>query len=156
MSTGTDRTLTRDDTAEQAQERAFQALAAILESLGAGRHRLSYAAQRTTGELTVQDATADVRHTAQGMRLTGSPCELSALHGALTAGLEGSAVRSCVLIARTQRAGDVSACGWSLRGGWLHAMPVASLTESLRPCPGVQAPPTVIRQAPELPQPRRP
>ncbi|MCX5083698.1 hypothetical protein [Streptomyces sp. NBC_00401] len=90
MSTGTDHTLTRDDTAEQAQERAFQALAAILESLGTGRHRLSCAAQMTAGEFTVQDATAEARHTAQGMRLTGSPCELSALYGALTAGLEAA------------------------------------------------------------------
>ncbi|WP_338704381.1 hypothetical protein V2W30_41395 (plasmid) [Streptomyces sp. Q6] len=145
-----------DQALSAAQERAFDAYAKILRVLGNGTHHLSFAAQTVAGDYVVQKVTVTLR-VGDGVELACRPADFTALQVALTVALEGSTVRGAVLIAHSERAGAAGrhlvACGWRLRDGWLHGLDIADLAVSVRPCRGGDAPPTVVRPAPELPAP---
>ncbi|WP_327591439.1 hypothetical protein [Streptomyces chartreusis] len=71
--------------------------------------------------------------------------------------LEGSTMRTAVLVATTAAEPGPRACGWAVREGWLHpmdtaALQAAALQAAVLPCPGVPAVAREVYPAPALPE----
>ncbi|MFC9083923.1 hypothetical protein ACFTY7_44590 [Streptomyces sp. NPDC057062] len=62
--------------------------------------------------------------------------------------LEGSTVRSAVMVATTAAEPRPRACGWTVRSGWLHPMDTAELRQAVIPRPGVRAIEREVHTAP--------
>ncbi|MCX4862444.1 hypothetical protein [Streptomyces canus] len=76
--------------------------------------------------------------------------EFCALRMLLVFALEGSTIRSAVLIATTAAEPHPRACGWSVRDGWLHPMDPHDLQAAVIPCPDVLAVEREVYDAPVL------
>ncbi|MFG2563221.1 hypothetical protein [Streptomyces sp. NPDC048496] len=66
--------------------------------------------------------------------------------------LEGSTVRSAILVATTAAKPHPRTCGWTVHSGWLHPMDTAAFRHAVSPCPGVSAVQREVYGAPTLPQ----
>lgn len=145
--------LTRPDDAaiEAAMSRTLAALAAMLQALGDGEHTINLVAERTDD--TFVRAQADLSVGTAPLRLAvldeDDYCALSTL---LVFALEGSTIRSAVLLATTAGGPYPRACGWTVRNGWLHPMDTTVLQQAVIPCPGVLAVHRQVYDAPVLPR----
>jgi hypothetical protein len=141
-----------DDAAiEAAMSRTLTALAALTQALGDGEHTINLVAERTDD--TFVRGQTDLSVGTDPIRLAvldeDAFCALRAL---LLFVLEGSTVRSAVLVATTAAEPSPRACGWTARDGWLHPMDTAELQEAVIPCPDVSAVLCEVYNAPVLPQ----
>ncbi|MEU4497592.1 hypothetical protein AB0F96_30200 [Streptomyces sp. NPDC023998] len=78
--------------------------------------------------------------------------EFCALRALLVFALEGSTMRSAVLVATTAAEPNPRACGWTVGNGGLHPMDTAELHAAVIPCPDVSAVLREVYPAPVLPQ----
>ncbi|MPY37546.1 hypothetical protein FNH09_41975 [Streptomyces adustus] len=130
---------------------ALTALAALIQALGDGEHTLNLVAERTDDTFV---------RTQAGLSVGTAPLRLAvldeddfcALRTLLVFALEGSTVRTAVLVATTATEPHPRACGWAIRGGWLHPMNTAELQQAVIPCPGVLAVQREVYDAPVLAQ----
>ncbi|MET8411701.1 hypothetical protein ABZV34_27010 [Streptomyces sp. NPDC005195] len=122
-----------DASIEAAMDRTLWAIAALWQALGDGEHTLNLIVERTDG--VILPANADVS-------LGASPVRMAVLDEAayqewrtlLVFALEGSTVRSAVLIATTATEPHPRTWGWTVRDAWLHPMPTAQLRDAVIPC----------------------
>ncbi|KUJ58387.1 hypothetical protein ADL25_03540 [Streptomyces sp. NRRL F-5122] len=143
--------LTRpDDTAiSAAMRRTLTALALLVQALGDGEHTLNLVAARTDD--TIVRGQADLSVGTDPMRLAVlDEDDFDKLRALLVFVLEGSTVRSAVLVATTAAEPRPRACGWTARSGWLHPMDTAELRQAVSPCPGVPAVEREVYAAPVL------
>ncbi|MGA5150147.1 hypothetical protein ACPCSF_34815 [Streptomyces griseoincarnatus] len=134
-----------------AMSRTLTALAALLQVLGDGEHTLNLVAERTDD--TFVRAQADLSISTAPLRLAVlDEDDYCALRTLLVFALEGSTVRSAVLIATTATELHPRACGWTVRNGWLHPMDTAELQQAVIPCPGVPAVRREVYDASVLPR----
>ncbi|CAM5650004.1 hypothetical protein GCM10010261_62050 [Streptomyces pilosus] len=139
-----------DDAIAAAMSRALTALALVIVALGDGEHTVNLVAERTDD--TVVRGQADLSIGTDPVRLTVlDETDYAVLRTLLVFALEGSTVRSAVLIATTAAEPHPRACGWTIRGGWLHPMDTAQLQQALTPCPGAPAVRREVYRAPALP-----
>ncbi|WUB23899.1 hypothetical protein OG997_44280 (plasmid) [Streptomyces chartreusis] len=134
-----------------AMDRTLTALSAIFQALGDGEHTLNLVAQRTDDAFVT--GRADLSVGTEPIRLAlldeDEFCDLRML---LVFALEGSTMRTAVLVATTAAEPGPRACGWAVRDGWLHPMDTAALQAAVIPCPGVPAVAREVYPAPVLPQ----
>jgi hypothetical protein len=131
--------------------RTLTALAALVLALGDGEHTLSLAVERTDDTLVRAQADLSVGTAPLRVAVLGED-DYCALRTLLVFALEGSTVRSAVLVATTAAEPHPSACGWSVRIGWLHPMDTAELQQAVISCPGVTAVRREVYDAPVLSQ----
>ncbi|GGV69761.1 hypothetical protein GCM10010277_80070 [Streptomyces longisporoflavus] len=141
-----------DDAIAAATSRTLSALTAVFQALQDGEHTLNLAVQRTdhafvTGRTDLSIATEPIRLAVR------DEDEFCALHGLLVLALEGSTMRSAVLVATTAAQPTPRACGWTVHGGWLHPTDTAALQTAVIPCPDLCALTREVYQAPALPLP---
>ncbi|CAL9670471.1 hypothetical protein SUDANB15_07367 (plasmid) [Streptomyces sp. enrichment culture] len=135
-----------------AMSRALTALALVILALGDGEHTVNLVAERTDD--TCVRGQADLSVGTGPVRLSVlDEDNYAVLRTLLVFALEGSTVRSAVLVATTAAEPRPRACAWTVRGGWLHPMDPADLQQAVTPCPGVPAVRREIYRAPALPQP---
>ncbi|MFB8776264.1 hypothetical protein [Streptomyces broussonetiae] len=135
-----------DDAIAAAMSRTLTALTAVFQALGDGQHALNLVAERTD-DAFVRGRT-DLSIGTDPIRLAVlDEDEFCALRAPLVFALEGSAV----LVATTAAEPDPRACGWTIRGGWLHPMDTAALQAAVLPCPDVSAVTRQVYDAPVLP-----
>lgn len=140
-----------DDAIAAAMSRALTALALVILALGDGEHTINLVAERTDD--TFVRGQADLSTGTDPVRLTVlDEDDYAVLRTLLVFALEGSTVRSAVLVATTAAEPRPRACGWTVRGGWLHPMDTADLRQAVTPCPGVPAVRREAYRAPALPQ----
>ncbi|MET8954343.1 hypothetical protein ACWEO4_44965 [Streptomyces sp. NPDC004393] len=134
-----------------AMSRALTAFAGLVQALGDGEHTINLVAERTDD--TFLRAEADLSVGTAPLRLAvldeDDYCTLRTL---LVFALEGTTVRSAVLVATTAAEPNPRACGWTVQNGWLHPMDTAELQQAVIPCPGVPAVRREVYDAPVLPQ----
>lgn len=113
-----------DHAIRAAFEKSAAALARILTALGTGVHTLSYAAQDVDGRFVVETATITITIENDSVNdFQGDRRSTDRVHKALTFGLEGSVVRSAVLLAVTSRPGAPAVvCGWRVTEGWFRPL----------------------------------
>lgn len=141
-----------DDAIAAAMSRALPALALVILALGDGEHTLNLVAERTDD--TFVRGQADLSVDTSPVRLTVlDEDNYAVLRTLLVFALEGSTVRSAVLVATTAAEPHPRACAWTVRGGWLHSMDPAELRQAVIPCPGVPAVRREVYRAPALDQP---
>ncbi|MGW2563441.1 hypothetical protein ACWCXB_30300 [Streptomyces sp. NPDC001514] len=134
-----------------AMSRALTALAALVQALGDGEHTINLVAERTDD--TFVRAHADLSAGTAPLRLAVlDEDDYCALRTLLVFALEGSTVRSAVLVATTAAEPHPRACGWTVRHGWLHPMDTAELQQAVIPCPGIPAVRREVYDAPVLTQ----
>ncbi|MFJ9752416.1 hypothetical protein [Streptomyces chartreusis] len=134
-----------------AMDRTLTALSAIFQALGDGEHTLNLVAQRTdnafvTGRADLSVGTAPIR---LALLDEDEFCDLRML---LVFALEGSTMRTAVLVATTAAEPNPRTYGWAVRDGWLHPMNTADLQAAVIPCPGAPAVTRDVCPAPVLPQ----
>ncbi|MGW5657182.1 hypothetical protein [Streptomyces humi] len=140
-----------DDAIRHAMDKAMAATAALIHVLGEGQHTLNMVAERTDDTLVT--ASADLSLITGPISLSVlDEDEFFALRTLLVFALEGSTVRSAVLIATTAAGPHPHACGWSVRDGWLHPMDTDDVRQAVIPCPGLPAVQREAYDAPVLPQ----
>ncbi|KMS74290.1 hypothetical protein ACM01_15460 [Streptomyces viridochromogenes] len=140
-----------DDAIAAAMSRTLTALTAVFWALGDGEHTLNLVAERiddafVTGRTDLSIGTEPIRLAVL------DEDEFCALRGLLVFALEGSTMRSTVLVATTAAAPNPRACGWTVRDGWLHPMDTADLQRAVIPCPDASAVRREVYPAPVLPQ----
>ncbi|MGW2618491.1 hypothetical protein [Streptomyces sp. NPDC001500] len=91
-----------DEAITAARDRAHQAFAQLFTALGAGRHRLHYAALDVDGRYALASATVDVT-TAPAWHLDADPREFTVIEAAVTAALEGSCTVLATLVVQPSR-----------------------------------------------------
>ncbi|MFF1276943.1 hypothetical protein ACFVZC_26570 [Streptomyces marokkonensis] len=134
-----------------AMSRALTALALVIVALGDGVHTVDFVAERTDD--TFVRGQADLSVGTDPVRLSVlDETDYAVLRTLLVFALEGSTVRGAVLVATTAAEPHPRACGWTVRGGWLHPMDTAELQQAVTPCPGVPAVRREVYRAPALPQ----
>ncbi|MDT0484445.1 hypothetical protein [Streptomyces doebereineriae] len=129
-----------DEAIAAAMSRTLTALSAVVQALGDGEHTLNLVAERTD----------DAFVTGRTDLSVGDEDEFCALRMLLVFALEGSTIRSAVLIATTAAEPHPRACGWSVRDGWLHPMDSHDLQAAVIPCPDVLAVEREVYDAPVL------
>ncbi|MGW0094894.1 hypothetical protein ACWDWS_38835 [Streptomyces sp. NPDC003328] len=135
-----------------AMRRTLTALALLVQALGDGEHTINLVAERTDD--TFVSAEADLSVGSDPLRLAVlDEDDFDKLRTLLVFVLEGSTVRSAVLVATTAAEPRPRACGWTVRSGWLHPMDTADLRQAVIPCPGVPAVDRQVYAAPVLPLP---
>ncbi|MFE9455004.1 hypothetical protein [Streptomyces sp. NPDC006739] len=140
-----------DDAIAAAMSRTLTALSAVFQALGDGEHTLNLVAQRTDDAFVT--GRTDLSIGMEPLRLAVlDEEEFCALRMLLVFALEGSTMRSAVLIATTAAEPDPRACGWSVRDGWLHPVDAAELQEAVTPCSDVAAVQREVYPAPVLVQ----
>ncbi|WP_371647765.1 MULTISPECIES: hypothetical protein [unclassified Streptomyces] len=150
--------LTRPDdaAAAAAMERSLTALAALVLALGDGEHQISLVAERTDGAFLRGHVDLSIGNLCTDdipVRLAVLDDEaFYALRILLVFALEGSTVRSAVLVATTAADPRPLACGWTIENGWLHPIDTAELKKAVIPCPGAPAVWREVYDAPLLPQ----
>ncbi|OIJ99029.1 hypothetical protein BIV25_11025 [Streptomyces sp. MUSC 14] len=141
-----------DEAITAARHRAHQAFAQLFTALGAGRHRLTYAALDVDGRYALASATVDVT-TAPAWHLDADPDEFAAIEAAVTAALEGSCTVLATLIVQTDQEPSPTVCGWRIERGWLHGMNPVTVYAAVRPCANSSTPIASVYPAPSLPDP---
>ncbi|MFJ9544141.1 hypothetical protein ACIRPX_44030 [Streptomyces sp. NPDC101225] len=141
-----------DEAITAARHRAHLAFAQLFTALGAGRHRLHYAAVDVDGRYRLASATVTVT-TAPAWHLNADPDEFATIEAAATAALEGSCTVLATLVVQTDQEPDPVVCGWRIERGWLHGMKPAAVQTAVRPCGGSSAPVSRAYPAPFLPDP---
>lgn len=136
-----------DEAITTARHRAHLAFAQLFTSLGAGRHRLRYAASDVDGRYRLASSTVMVT-TAPAWHLDADPDEFTIIEAAVTAALEGSCTVLAALVVQTEQAPGPIVCGWRIERGWLQGMKPAVVQAAVRPCGGGSAP--VARAYPAL------
>ncbi|MFC7309024.1 hypothetical protein ACFQVC_33075 [Streptomyces monticola] len=127
-----------DDAIAAAMSHTLTALTAVFQALADGEHTLNLVAKLTDDTLVA--GRTDLSIGTEPIRLAVlDEGEFSALRALLAFALEGSTVRSAVLVATTAAEPNPRACGWIVHGGWLHPMDTAALQAAVVPCPGVSA-----------------
>ncbi|MGW7365428.1 hypothetical protein ACWGI8_18790 [Streptomyces sp. NPDC054841] len=134
-----------------AMSRTLIALAALVQALGDGEHTINLVVERTddtfvAGRTDLSVGTAPLRLAVL------DEDDFDALRTLLVFALEGSTVRSAVLVATTAAEPNPRACGWTVRNGWLHPMDTAELQDAVIPCPDVSAVLRDVYNAPILPK----
>lgn len=138
-----------DAVIEAAMSRTLTALSAVFQALGDGEHTLTLVAERTDHAFVT--GRSDLSIGIQPLRLAVlDEDEFCALRMLLVFALEGSTVRSAVLIATTAAEPSPRACGWSVREGWLHPMDTDALQAAVIPCPDVASVLREVYPAPVL------
>ncbi|MFF7452221.1 MULTISPECIES: hypothetical protein [unclassified Streptomyces] len=138
-----------DDAIAAAMSRTLTALSAVFQALGDGEHTLNLVAQRTDHAFVT--GRADLSIGMEPLRLAVlDEDEFCALRMLLVFALEGSTMRSAVLIATTAAQPNPRACGWSVRDGWLHPMDMDDLQAAVMPCPDIAAIEREVYPAPVL------
>ncbi|MEH0572733.1 hypothetical protein [Streptomyces scabiei] len=139
-----------DDAIAAAMSRTLTALTAVFQALGDGEHTLNLVAERTDNAFVT--GRTDLSIGMEPLRLAVlDEDEFCALRMLLVFALEGSTMRSAVLVATTAAEPNPRACGWTIRGGWLHPMDTAALQAAVIPCPDVSAVTREVYDAPVLP-----
>ncbi|MFE4583513.1 hypothetical protein [Streptomyces chartreusis] len=134
-----------------AMSRTLTALSTVFQALGEGEHTLNLVAERTDDAFLT--GRADLSIGSEPIRLAMlDEDEFCNLRMLLVFALEGSTVRTAVLVATTAAEPSPRACGWAVRDGWLHPMDTADLQAAVIPCPGVPAVAREVYPAPVLPQ----
>ncbi|MFE9024393.1 hypothetical protein ACFYNL_38415 [Streptomyces sp. NPDC007808] len=138
-----------------AMNRTLTALTGVFGALGDGEHTLNLVAERTddafvTGRTDLSIGTEPIRLAVL------DEDEFCALRALLVFALEGSTMRSAVLIATTAAEPNPRACGWAIRGGWLHPMDTAEFQTAVMSCPTDDAAPHVVCHATVLHHPHVP
>ncbi|MFF3991394.1 hypothetical protein ACFY0B_43445 [Streptomyces sp. NPDC001797] len=141
-----------DEAITAARHRAHPAFAQLFTALGAGRHRLHYAAVDVDGRYRLASATVTVT-TAAAWHLDAAPDEFVTIEAVVTAALEGSCTVLATLVVQTEQAPGPIVCGWRIERGWLHGMKPAAVQAAVRPCGGSSAPVARAYPAPFLPDP---
>ncbi|MGW6479474.1 hypothetical protein ACWGDS_16450 [Streptomyces sp. NPDC055059] len=137
------------DAVVAAMSRTLTALSAVFQALGDGEHTLNLVVERTDD--TVVTGRTDLSIGIEPLRLgLLDEDEFCVLRTLLVFALEGSTVRSAVLLATTAAEPNPRACGWAVRDGWLHPMDTADLETAVIPCPGVPAVTREVYPAPVL------
>ncbi|TLS45804.1 hypothetical protein FE633_13700 [Streptomyces montanus] len=132
-----------------AMSRTLTALAAVFQALGDGEHTINLVAERTDDAFVT--GRADLSIGTGPLRLAVlDEDEFCALRALLVFALEGSTVRSAVLVATTAAEPNPRACGWTVHDGWLHSMNTAELQAAVIPCPDVSAVTREVYPAPVL------
>lgn len=140
-----------DDAITAAMSRTLTALSAVFQALGDGEHTLNLVAERTDRAFVT--GRADLSIGMEPIRLAVlDEEEFCALRMLLVFALEGSTMRSAVLVATTATEPNPRACGWSVRDGWLHPMDTAELQAAVIPCPDDSAITREVYPAPVLVQ----
>ena len=138
-----------DDAIAAAMSRTLTALSAVVQALGDGEHTLNLVAERTDDAFVT--GRTDLSVGIDPVRLAVlDEDEFCALRMLLVFALEGSTIRSAVLIATTAAEPNPRACGWSVRDGWLHPMDPDDLQAAVIPCPDVLAVEREVYDAPVL------
>lgn len=138
-----------DDAIAAAMSRTLTALSAVVQALGDGEHTLNLVAERTDDAFVT--GRTDLSVGIDPVRLAVlDEDEFCALRMLLVFALEGSTIRSAVLIATTAAEPYPRACGWSVRDGWLHPMDPDDLQAAVIPCPDVLAVEREVYDAPVL------
>ncbi|MFD6285405.1 hypothetical protein [Streptomyces sp. NPDC060205] len=132
-----------------AMSRTLTALSAVFQTLGDGEHTLNLVAQRTDHAFVTGRTDLSISMEPLHLAVLDEE-EFCALRMLLVFALEGSTMRSAVLIATTAAEPNPHACGWSIRDGWLHPMNTAALQEAVVPCPDVAAIEREVYRAPVL------
>ncbi|WP_202120905.1 hypothetical protein [Streptomyces sp. BA2] len=145
-----DLTRPEDASIAAAMNRTLDALAALVLELGDGEHTINLLAQRADD--THARALADLSVNTGPLRMAVlDEEEFCALRMLLVFALEGSTVRSAVLVATTAAEPNPRACGWTVHDGWLRPMDTADLQLAVIPCPDVPAVEREVYDAPVLP-----
>ncbi|MBT1098173.1 hypothetical protein [Streptomyces sp. Tu102] len=134
-----------------AMDRTLTALSAIFQALGDGEHTLNLVAQRTDDAFVTGRADLSVGTEPIRLALLDED-EFCALRMLLVFALEGSTMRTAVLVATTAAEPSPRTYGWAVRDGWLHPMDTADLQAAVIPCPGAPAVTRAVCPAPVLPQ----
>ncbi|MFJ4791005.1 hypothetical protein [Streptomyces sp. NPDC088794] len=149
MSARQELTYPGDDAVTAAMSRTLSALTAVVQALGDGEHTLNLVAQRT--DSTFVTGRTDLSIGMDPVRLAVlDEDEFCALRMLLVFALEGSTMRSAVLVATTAAEPAPRACGWCVQDGWLHPMDTAALQKAVIPCPDVSAVRREVYPAPVL------
>ena len=138
-----------DDAIAAAMSRTLTALSAVVQALGDGEHTLNLVAERTDDAFVTGRTDLSVGMDPVRLAVLDED-EFCALRMLLVFALEGSTIRSAVLIATTAAEPHPRACGWSVRDGWLHPMDPDDLQAAVIPCPDVLAVEREVYDAPVL------
>jgi hypothetical protein len=138
-----------DEAITAARHRAHQAFAQLFTALGAGRHRLHYAALDVDGRYRLASATVTVT-TAPAWNLDADPDEFITVEAAVTASMEGSCTVLATLVVQTEQDPIPAVCGWRIERGWLHAMNPITVYAAVRPCTSSSEPVARVYPAPFL------
>jgi hypothetical protein len=140
-----------DAAIEAAMSLTLTALTAVFQALGDGEHTLNLVAERTDDAFVT--ARTDLSIGTEPIRLAVlDEDEFCALRALLVFALEGSTMRSAVLVATTAAEPNPHACGWTIRDGWLHPMDTAELQAAVIPCPDASVITREVYPAPVLVQ----
>lgn len=121
----------------------------MFQALGDGEHTLNLVAERTHNAFVT--GRTDLSIGMEPLRLAVlDEDEFCAFRMLLVFALEGSTMRSAVLIATTAADPNPRACGWSVRDGWLHPMDTDGLQATVIPCPDAAAVEREVYPAPVL------
>jgi hypothetical protein len=138
-----------DDAIAAAMSRTLTALSAVVQALGDGEHTLNLVAERTDDAFVTGRTDLSVGMDPVRLAVLDED-EFCALRMLLAFALEGSTIRSAVLIATTAAEPHPRACGWSVRDGWLHPMDTDDIQAAVIPCPDVLAVEREVYDAPVL------
>jgi hypothetical protein len=138
-----------DDAIAAAMSRTLTALSAVVQALGDGEHTLNLVAERTDDAFVTGRTDLSVGMDPVRLAVLDED-EFCALRMLLVFALEGSTIRSAVLIATTAAEPNPRACGWSVRDGWLHPMDTDDIQAAVIPCPDVLAVEREVYDAPVL------
>ncbi|MFG3267877.1 hypothetical protein [Streptomyces bobili] len=141
-----------DEAITAARNRAHQVFAQMFTALGAGRHRLHYAALDVDGLYALASVTVDVTN-APAWHLDADQDEFTAVEAAVTAALEGSCTVLATLVVETGQDPIPAVYGWRIERGWLHAMNPVTVYAAVRPCASGSEPVARVYPAPFLPDP---
>ncbi|MEU6375544.1 hypothetical protein [Streptomyces sp. NPDC046909] len=138
-----------DDAIAAAMSRTLTALSAVFQALGDGEHTLNLVAERTDNAFVT--GRTDLSIGMEPLRLAVlDEDEFCAFRMLLVFALEGSTMRSAVLIATTAAEPNPRACGWSVHNGWLHPLDADDLQTAVIPCPDAAAVEREVYPAPVL------
>ncbi|GAA1042121.1 hypothetical protein GCM10009566_42170 [Streptomyces murinus] len=138
-----------DDAIAAAMSRTLTALSAVFQALGDGEHTLSFVAERTDNAFVTGRTDLSIGMAPLRLAVLDED-EFCALRMLLVFALEGSTMRSAVLIATTAASPNPRVCGWSVRDGWLQPMDTAELQKTVTSLPRDDAAPHVVCHAPVL------
>ncbi|MCX4515762.1 hypothetical protein OHA27_36995 [Streptomyces sp. NBC_01619] len=139
-----------DEAITAARYRAHLALAQLFAVLGAGRHRLHFAALDVDGRYAVASVSLTVRAVAP-WHLDADPNEFASLEAAITAALEGNGTTLATLVVQSEQEQGPIVCGWRIENGWMYGMKPAVVEAAVRSCVASTSPVARAYPAPLLP-----
>ncbi|MGW4951456.1 hypothetical protein [Streptomyces parvulus] len=141
-----------DDAITAAMNRTLNALSAVVQALGDGVHTLNLVGLRTDDAFVTGRSDLSISTNPPLSLAALDEDEFYALRALLVFALEGSTMRSAVLVATTAAEPSPRACGWAIRDGWLHPMDTAALRKAVIPSPGASGIRRDVYPAPALTQ----